>query len=128
MNTKKSTQKEIKDKDISKISQSRGRYNSHLTHINGWFDFGSTLGHVWTGKTLKTLVAAITLVLMVLGMGNVWGQGTRIANVNWSGVTNGHQYTLTSANCSNGIITSFMTIATKITKNGCISRHLWVVV
>jgi subtilisin-like proprotein convertase family protein len=88
----------------SMTSKGRGRHN----HINGWFDFGSTLGRVLTGKTLKTLVAAITLVLMVLGAGNALGQSRIGAQRDWSsnnattGVPTGNHYTLTSDDCSNG--------------------------
>ena len=51
-----------------------------MTHINGWFDFGSTLGYDWTSKMKKAAVA-VMMIVMCIGGSQAWGQTTE--NVTW---------------------------------------------
>ncbi len=62
-----------KDTKLLSILRKEVRYDSHLTHINGWFDFGSTLGYDWTSK-MKKAALAVMMIVMCIGGSQAWGQ------------------------------------------------------
>lgn len=70
-------------KDTNLLSDLRKvvRYDSHLTHINGWFDFCSTLGYDWTSKMKKAAVA-VMMIVMCIGGSQTWGQTDKHGKAN----------------------------------------------
>lgn len=70
-----------KDTKLLSVLHKEVRHDSHLTHINGWFDFGSTWGYDWTSKMMR-VAAVVMMIVMCIGGSQAWGQTDKHGKAN----------------------------------------------